>query len=134
MSEGQSKSNGHKRLSVDELADRARFRFREEELEIPEVGGSIVLKSLSVREREMLPDPTELLEVDDVGERTKRAIKNAAQVFSVIVAEPEVTPEQAEEFLGDWPADAFDRVTSAYGDLVGGKEDEKAAASAFPQK
>lgn len=121
-------------LSADDLADRTRFRFREVVLEVPEIGGNLTLKSLSVREREMLPDPTELLEVDDLGERTQAAIKNAAQVFSVIVAEPRVSAEVAEQFLGDWPAEAFDRVTAAYGELVGSNEEVDLAAKEFPDE
>ena len=128
-------SNGHRPeiLSVDDLADRTRFRFREEVLEVPEIGGKLVLKSLSVREREMLPNPEDLEEKDDKGERTKQALHNAAEVFAVIVAEPKVTVEQAEAFLGDWPAEAFDRVTGAYGKLVGTEEEVQAAAAEFPE-
>jgi len=123
---------GPRRLTVEDLANRTRFRFREEELEVPEIGGTLVLKSLSVREREMLPDAEELQETDDAGQRTQQAIRNAAQVFAVIVAQPKVSPEEAEQFLGDWPAEAFDRVTAAYGELVGNREEEKAAAAEFP--
>lgn len=137
MSEGtsestSSKSNGHRVLSAEDLANKTRFKFREEELELPQIGGKIVLKSLSVREREELPDPVDLSEVDDRGERSQRAINSAAQVFAVIVSEPKVTVEQAEQFLGDWPADAFDAVTEAYGRMVGNKEEAAAAAAEFP--
>lgn len=132
MSEGDSNSNGHQVLSAEDLANKTRFKFREEELELPQIGGKIVLKSLSVREREELPDPVDLSEVDDRGERSQRAINSAAQVFAVIVSEPKVTVEQAEQFLGDWPADAFDAVTEAYGRMVGNKEEAAAAAAEFP--
>lgn len=132
MSEGTSTSNGNKVLSAEELADKTRFKFREETLDLPGIQGKIVLKSLSVREREELPDPVDLTEVTDRGERTKQAIESAAKVFAVIVAEPRVTAEQAAKFLGDWPAEAFDAVTEAYGDMVGNKEEAKAAAGEFP--
>jgi len=131
-----SRDNGkpsRKRLSAEELADRTRFKFREEELEIPEIGGSIVLKTLSVREREQLPDPVDLTEVDDLGERTRKAIRSAAETFAVIVVEPNVTVEQAEKFLGDWPAEAFDRISEAYAKLVGNRLEADAAASEFQE-
>src|SRR4051794_4712751 len=90
--------------TAEQLAERTRFKFREETLEIPEIGLSVILKSLSVRERESLPDPSDLSEVDDKGERTQRAIQSSAEVFAVIVAQPKVPVEQAVEFLPDWPA------------------------------
>lgn len=112
-------------LSKEALADRTRFRFKEEVLEIPELGGSIKLKSLSVEEREALPG---LVDEDD---ESANAVAKLAQVFSVIVAEPKVTPEEAEKFLGDWPAEALDRIVAKYGELTGNKEEEQAAAAEF---
>jgi len=119
-------------LSADDLADRTRFRFREEAVEIPEIGGKVVLKSLSVREREMLPDASELSEVDDLGKRTEKALQNAAQTFSVIVVDPKIDPDGWAKFIGDWPAEAFDRITAAYGELVGTEGEVQAAADEFP--
>jgi hypothetical protein len=123
-----------KRLTKDQLADRTRFKFREQELEIPEIGGSLVLKSLSVRERELLPDPEALGKIDDEGKRTEQALRDAGLVFSCIVSEPEVTPEEASEFLADWPAEAFDRVTKAYGELIGTEEEARTAREEFPDR
>jgi len=123
-----------RKLTKADLADRTRFRFREQELEIPELDGTITLKSLSVREREMLPDPGVLKEIDDEGQRTERALQNAATVFSCIVADPDLSAEEAAEFLGDWPSEAFDRVTAAYSELIGGEEEQKAASAEFPDR
>jgi hypothetical protein len=132
MSEGTNQ-NGGGMLSAEQLADKTRFRFRESVLDLTDtIGGKITLKSLSVREREELPDAVDLTEVTDTGERTQKAISSAAQVFAVIVSEPKVTVEQAEQFLGDWPAEAFDAVTAAYGQMVGNREEAKAAAGEFP--
>jgi len=129
MSEG---SNGHHRLTAEELADRTRFRFREKVLDIPELGGEITLKTLSVREREILRAPVEeAAGKTDEGDPTEAAIEAAAKVFSLIVLEPNVTEEEATGFLGDWPVEAFDRITDAYADLIGSREDEKAAYAEF---
>lgn len=133
MSEGTPSSNGKTVLSAEQLADRSRFKFRDTTLEIPEIGGSIVIKSLTVRERESLPDISDVMDTDDRGKRTRKAIKNSAIAFSIIVKEPDVTAEQAEEFLGDWPAEALDRLTVAYRDLVGNKEEAAAASGEFPE-
>lgn len=135
MSEGTPSSNGKTVLSAEQLADRSRFKFRDTTLEIPEIGGSVVLKSLTVRERESLPDisDSDVMDTDDRGKRTKKAIKNSAIAFSIIVKEPDVTAEQAEEFLGDWPAEALDRITVAYRELVGNKEEAAAATAEFPE-
>jgi hypothetical protein len=119
-------------LTASDLRDRSRFQFREEELELPELGGSVLLRSLSVEEREMLPDPTLLSEIDDKGERTQAAIKASAETFSLIVADPKVSAGEALEFLSEWPAEAFDKITQAYGRLVGDAEEERAAYAEFP--
>jgi hypothetical protein len=124
-----------KTLSADDLADRTRYRFREEVLEVPELGGSIVIRSLTVRQREALPSPLELMEIDDEGKRTEAAMDAAGTTFAQIIAEPKLTEEQARSFIGDWPAEAYDRVTEAYRKLVGDDEEEvvQAAAAEFPE-
>jgi hypothetical protein len=132
----ESEGNGHRILTAEDLANKVRFKFRETELDLTDKGvpGIIVLKSLTVREREQLPDPVDLTEVDDRGERTRRALESAGEVFALIVAQPKVTAEAAAEFLGDWPTEAYDAISEAYGSMVGNREEAQAAAGEFPKE
>jgi hypothetical protein len=128
--------NGHSpRLSAADLADKTRFQFRESVLDLPELGGSITLKTLSVREREVLRAPIEeAQERNESGDPTEAAIKSAGKVFSTITVDPKVTPDEAAAFIGDWPVEAFDRVTEAYAELIGSREEEKAAYAEFQEE
>lgn len=119
-------SNG--RLTKEQLAEKTRFRFKEQTLELPELGGSIVLKSLTVGEREALPDLTDADGKPDAG------IPKIAALFAAIVADPKVTTQEAEEFLPGWPAEALDALLVAYGKLAGTEEEAAAAAAEFRNK
>jgi hypothetical protein len=118
--------------TFEELCDETRFQFSTDVLEIPEVQARLLLRTLSVEERESLPGIAELMEEDKSGNRTEKAIKASAMTFSVIVHKPKLTPEQAEQFIGKWPAAAFDRLSTAYRKLVGDAEEESAAYATFP--
>lgn len=121
-----AEENGRAPLTKEALADRSRFQFKHEELELPEIGGYIVLKTLSVAERDSLPDL-----VDKDGEPDVSTPKLAA-IFAAAVAEPKLTAAEAEEFLGAWPAAALDKVIEKFGELAGGEKEQSAAAGAFP--
>lgn len=144
MSEGQTQTkpkttdNGsgpqNAIATLADLRDKDRFQFKESILEIPELGGAkIVLRSLSVREREMLPGLEDIKETDDKGKRTKAAIRAAAETYSVLVHEPKLSAEDWESFLGDWPTEGYDRVSRAYGEMIGESDEEaREARAAFP--
>lgn len=121
MMEGSS--NG--RASKAALADKSRFRFKEDELDLSEHIDGVVLglKSLSVGERDKLPDL-----VDGDGKPDVDVPKLAA-VFAAVVSDPKVSAGEAEEFLADWPAEALDAVIEKFGELTGAKESGKAAAT-----
>ena len=106
------------RLSKQQLADTSRYQFNSEEVEIPELDGSVLVKTLSVKERNDLPDL-----VDEDG-KPKAGVDELAGVFAAVVSEPKVTVKEAKGFLGDLPAPALDRVIETFGELLEGKEDE----------
>jgi hypothetical protein len=108
------------RLNKEQLADRSRYQFKTEEVEIPELGGSVEVKTLSVKERDSLPDL-----VDEDG-KPQASVENLAKVFSAVVSDPEVTEQEAQGFLGDLPATALDRVIEKFGELLGTSEEEAA--------
>lgn len=115
------------RLTKDQLADRSRYQFRDKEVDIPELGGSVLVKTLSVAERDKLPDLT------DENGKSIATVEKLAELFVAVVNDPELTLDEAKAFLGDLPATAFDRVVEAFGELVGTKEDADKTVREFPQ-
>lgn len=114
------------RLSKDQVKDHSNFNFPEEEVELEELGGSILLRAPSVKQRDELaanaPDNPE-----------DWTLVNTAMLFSVIVVDPMFTPAEAEEFLGDWPGTALDKVMEKFMELTKGKEaDLRDAVGEFP--
>lgn len=117
------------RLTKEQLADRSRYKFNSEEVEIPELGGSVEIKTLTVKERDALP---ELVRVVEDGEGNKSIVADAsladtAKAFATVVSDPKLTQEEAEAFLGDLPASALDRVIEKFGELLSVKEEDSAA-------
>lgn len=127
-----SESNGTSAsgpLSKEALADASRFQFVTDKVDLPEIGGFLVLKTLSVKERDGLPDLVDKDGNPDV------SIPKLAAIFATAVSDPDVTQEEAEAFLPGWPATALDKVIEKFGELVGVGEDEAAkAAGAFPDR
>ncbi len=115
------------RLSKTKIKARSNFTFKEEEVELPEIGGSVLVRSPSVETRDEMAKhaPDDQKDWD---------LKNTAYLFSKIVVDPQVTPEEAEEFLGDWPGEALDRVLAKFTELIGTKEETRAAVGQFPSK
>jgi hypothetical protein len=119
------------RLSKDQLGDRGRFRFNQEDVALPELRSdedtedpTVLVRSPSVKQR------------DDLGEKlpadeTEWRIPHVAILFSTIVVDPQLSPEEAEEFIGDWPGTALDRITLKFAELVGTKEVMREAAGDF---
>jgi hypothetical protein len=115
------------RLTKDQLADRSRYKFKDEEVDIPELGGSVLVKTLSVAERDALPD---LIDADG---KPDSSVSKLAQLFCAVVCDPKLTQDEAEAFLGELPATALDRVVEAFGELVGTKEAADKTVREFPQ-
>lgn len=112
------------RLSKAKLADHSKFHFAEEEVDLPEIGGSVLVRSPSVQQREELAKHAPDSEGD-------WSISDTARLFSIVVVDPQVTAEEAEAFLGEWPGAALDRVLAKFAELIGGKEDLRDAVGEF---
>lgn len=108
------------RLSKDELLDTSRYKFSTEEVDLPELGGSVQLKQLSVEERDKLPSL-----IDEDG-RPNASVEGLAEVWAVVVADPKLTVEEAKAFLGKLPGTALDRVIEKFGEMM--ETSEEAAA------
>lgn len=108
------------RLTKEQLADKTRYKFRKREVDLPELGGSVEVKTLSVGEREDLPD---LVDADG---KPNAGLSEFAQVCTAVVADPALTAEEWSGFLAELPATALDRVIEAFGKLLGTNEEETA--------
>lgn len=117
------------RLSKDDLKRHESFEFKEEEVEVPGLGGgTILVRSLSVEQREELQKNQPEKEED-------WTLRNTAQLFSIVVADPDVTPEEAEEFLAKWPGEALDSVLAKFTEMMGqSPEETRDAAGEFPDQ
>ena len=131
-----STGNGRASLTKEALADRTRFQFKKEKLDLSEwiTGVVLELKTLSVKERDDLP------ELVDAEGNASVTIDKLAAVFAAVVDNAVVdgqplgglSKEEAQGFLGAWPADALDQVIQKFGELTGDREEQRKAASAFP--
>lgn len=118
-------------LSLNDLADVGRFQFEKDTVDLPEIGGYIVCRTLSVAERDALPDLTKI-DPDSGKEVPDVSVDKLAEIFAATVCEPKATLEQAKQFLPGWPATALDKVIEKFGELVGVDEEAREAAGAFP--
>ena len=110
-------------LSKEQLKDKARYQFKSTEVDLPELGGSVKVRTLSVKERNALP---ELVEIDDQGRvKSIASVDDLAETFATLVSEPKLTVEEAKSFLGDLPATAYDRVQTEFAKLLGTEDDRK---------
>lgn len=115
------------RLTKEQLADKGRYQFKDTEVDIPELGGSVLVKTLTVAERNELPDLT------DENGKPDSSVEKLAQLFAAVVNDPPVSKEEAEGFLGSLPSSAFDRVVEEFSKLTGTKEDADKTVREFPQ-
>jgi hypothetical protein len=124
-----SDENGSGELPLatkEDLADTGKFQWKRERLELPEIGSAIMLKTLSVEERDALP------ELSDADGNPDGSIPKLAAVFAAVVETPKLTKQEAEATLRKWPAEALDKVLVEFGKLAGGEEEAREAAGTFP--
>jgi hypothetical protein len=117
------------RLSKDQVKG-ASFSFIEEEVEVPQLGGSVLLRELSVGKRSALLDGL----VSDDG-KVLKTMELQARTFAAACADPVFTPKEVADFLPEWPATVLDKVFSVINEKLGGvtgEEEAAEAASDFP--
>lgn len=119
------------RLSKDDLKRHDSFEFKEEEVELPGIlvdgePGTILVRTPSVKQREELRE-------NNVEDEKDWTMANTAKLFSIIVADPKVEPEEAEEIISEWPGETLDVVLAKFAELLGQKPEEtRDAAGEFP--
>lgn len=109
------------RLSKEQLTKKQQFVPKEVEIKLPELGGSILIRELSVGQQ------------DEKGEKTPDSVedwqlKHTALSLSYYVVDPELTAEEWEEAIGDWPQNALNTVTRKIAELEGVSEEELRSA------
>lgn len=116
------------RLSKEDLGARGKFVFKQEEVDLPELndgeGGSILVRTPTVGQR------------DELGKHTPNkaedwTLADTARLFSLIVVDPEVSAEEALEFLPEWPGPALDKIIDKFQELTGTKKEIRQAAGDF---
>lgn len=114
------------RASIDDL--REAIPFAEAEVPLPELGKSVLVRSLSAHKRAKLMNG---LLTSDGEVRSMPELQ--ARMFAAAVVDPPVTVEQARELATTWPAPVWDRVSKKVDELSPKmKEVRRAAAAEFP--
>jgi hypothetical protein len=101
--------------------------FAEDEVAMPELGGSLLVRQMSAGKR------TELIDglVDEEGNVTDLKLMQA-RMFAASVVDPQFTPDEARAMMEQWPASMWDRVMQAVNKLTPNpREVERAAAQEF---
>src|SRR4029079_13962304 len=106
------------RLSKANLADRGKYRFTQEEVELPNIKGddgkpgTVVVRSPSVKRRDEINRETP-------DEPSEWKIEHNAVIFAGTVGDPEMTKEEWTEVLPEWPAADMDVLLTKFNELVG---------------
>lgn len=118
------------RLTAEQLNASARhdFDLDEQEVEVPQLGGTILLRELLLGERTKLEERAQ-----------KDGVSNAqalAMSFQAHCVEPRLKVAEVEKFLPKWPAAVADDVFKAINGLGGPdfeREESAAAEAEFPE-
>lgn len=118
-------------LTKEQLQDRARFNFKESTLEIPELGGKVKIRALSVGQRNSLAEElpkTEVLPDGTVKTSGKWTLKHTAMGLEKYVSEPTMSLDDWTATIKPWPAMALDRLQAKIRELVNLTPEEEASA------
>lgn len=117
-----------KRLTQEELQDRARFNFTEEELELPKGSGEgVLLRTPSVEDAHALERTS--TERKDTGVTSPEV---AAGLLSTYCVEPKLEAKLWQEIVKAWPSPELGRLYEACAKLAGAtEEDGRALATEF---
>lgn len=93
------------RLTAEQLNASAthEFGFNEEEVEIPQLGGTILLRELTVSRRSKL-----LSGLLDENGNVKDVAEMNVRMFAASCVEPQVSAREARKFIPKWPATVYD--------------------------
>ena len=119
------------RLTAEQLNASADhdFDFREEEVEVPQLGGTILLRELTVKRRSQL-----LTGLLDENGNVKDVAEMNIRMFAASCIEPAIGSREARKFIPKWPATVYDTAMEPLKRLGGdaGEEVSKAETE-FPE-
>jgi hypothetical protein len=122
-----------KRLTKEQLLDKAKFNFREKELPLPELGkedgeaAGLLLRTPSIAHTHSLERASE--ERKDNGISSPEVI---ADLLATYCADPELSQKEWFEIVKEWPAPTMSRIYQGCADLAGtGEEEGRALATEF---
>lgn len=116
-----------RRLTKEELALRAKFNFKEKELELPELGhedAGVLLRTPSVEAAHTLETAADKRKDEDRGISSPDVV---ATLLSVYCAEPDLSKDEWFELVKGWPASSLARIYEAIAGLSGKTEEESRA-------
>lgn len=119
------------RLSAEQLNASADhdFDFLEEEVEVPQLGGSILLRELTVKRRSKL-----LTGLLDENGNVKDVAEMNVRMFAASCIEPKISEREARKFIPKWPATVYDAAMEPLKRLGGDASEEVSKAEAeFPE-
>jgi len=104
------------RLTAEELNATAEkeFTFKEEEVELPQVGGEILLRELTVGRRAKL-----LKGITDENGNVDDVLEFQTRMFAAACIDPQLSTKEVRRFLSKWPATECDAVFDAIGRIGG---------------
>jgi hypothetical protein len=109
---------------LNESADRD-FTLKEEEVEIPQLGGTVLLRELTTGRRAKL-----LKGITDENGNVSDAMEFQNRLVAAALIEPAVKTAEVRRWLHKWPATEADKILDAVGRLGGDKKKEEANAEA----
>jgi len=116
------------RLSKEDLGARGKFIFKQEDVDLPELNGgegaTVLVRTPTVGQRDELGNQVPAKPED-------WTLQDTARLFALIVVDPEVTQQEAAEFLPAWPGPALDKIIAKFAELTGTKEEIRQAAGDF---
>jgi hypothetical protein len=122
------------RLTAEQLnaSKDHEWDFDEEEVEIEELGGSILLREMDVHRQGRL-----LNGLTDKDGNVKDVEEMQVRLFGAACVDPPITTKEVRKFLGKWPASEAKKVMDAINKLGGPEldveEEEDSAESEFPE-
>lgn len=135
------------RLSKEQMGDRGRYRFKQEEVYIQDLATDEEFSDWekSAEKEEDRNDkllPSVLVRTPSVGQRDALAqrlpddekeftLEHTALLFSTVVVDPDLSEEEAKGFLAEWPGPALDVVIAKWVELQGTAKEMRQQAGDF---
>jgi hypothetical protein len=114
------------RITAEQLNESASvFTFKEEEVTIEELGGTILVRELAAGRRAKL-----LKGLLDEDGNVRDVMEFQCRMFAAACIDPQMKTAEVRKFLPNWPSSKADLVLDVAGKLGGNKKEEEAKREA----